>query len=205
MRKINIAIISRNTFLRASLMAIIHDLTRASDALTIEFSGHSSELSAQDIIIAEILPGEIHLCNTSIKNRKKNSSVIILHRYDELPEKTRIVNCLKDVTFVPVRTVNIDSLREIIGRALARSEEPESKRALDSTSICANCPHKSLSPSQVVVAHGLMNGFDIGKISALHQLSPKTVIYHKNQIMEKYGLNNHYDFFQFINVLKERG
>jgi uncharacterized membrane protein len=48
--------------------------------------------------------------------------VIILHRYDELPEKTRIVNCLKDVTFVPVRTVNIDSLREIIGRALARSE-----------------------------------------------------------------------------------
>lgn len=116
MRKINIAIISRNTFLRASLMAIIHDLTRASDALTIEFSGHSSELSAQDIIIAEILPGEIHLCNTSIKNRKKNSSVIILHRYDELPEKTRIVNCLKDVTFVPVRTVNIDSLREIIGR-----------------------------------------------------------------------------------------
>ena len=95
MRKINIAIISRNTFLRASLMAIIHDLTRASDALTIEFSGHSSELSAQDIIIAEILPGEIHLCNTSIKNRKKNSSVIILHRYDELPEKTRIVNCLK--------------------------------------------------------------------------------------------------------------
>lgn len=193
MRKINIAIISRNTFLRASLMAIIHDLTRASDALTIEFSGHSSELSAQDIIIAEILPGEIHLCNTSIKNRKKNSSVIILHRYDELPEKTRIVNCLKDVTFVPVRTVNIDSLREIIGRAL------------DSTSICANCPHKSLSPSQVVVAHGLMNGFDIGKISALHQLSPKTVIYHKNQIMEKYGLNNHYDFFQFISVLKERG
>ena len=187
MRKINIAIISRNTFLRASLMAIIHDLTRASDALTIEFSG------------------EIHLCNTSIKNRKKNSSVIILHRYDELPEKTRIVNCLKDVTFVPVRTVNIDSLREIIGRALARSEEPESKRALDSTSICANCPHKSLSPSQVVVAHGLMNGFDIGKISALHQLSPKTVIYHKNQIMEKYGLNNHYDFFQFISVLKERG
>ena len=34
-----------------------------------------------------------------------------------------------------------------------------------------------------------------------HQLSPKTVIYHKNQIMEKYGLNNHYDFFQFISVL----
>ncbi|VTN04256.1 Uncharacterised protein [Raoultella ornithinolytica] len=71
MRKINIAIISRNTFLRASLMAIIHDLTRASDALTIEFSGHSSELSAQDIIIAEILPGEIHLCNTSIKTVRK--------------------------------------------------------------------------------------------------------------------------------------
>ncbi|MEX9938440.1 helix-turn-helix transcriptional regulator, partial [Providencia rettgeri] len=66
-------------------------------------------------------------------------------------------------------------------------------------------PHKSLSPSQVVLAHGLMNGFDIGKISGLHRLSPKTVIYHKNQIMEKYGLNNHYDFFQFISVLKERG
>ncbi|QDI07822.1 Bacterial regulatory protein, luxR family [Klebsiella electrica] len=205
MRKISIAIISRNTFLKASLMAIVNDLTRTRDDLTIRFSGHSSELSAADIIIAEILPGEIHLCNTSIKNRKQNSSVIILHSYDELPEKTRIVNCLKDVTFVPVKAVNIDSMREIIARALKKNEQPESKRAVDSASICANCPHKSLSPSQVVVAHGLMNGFDIGKISALHQISPKTVIYHKNQIMEKYGLNNHHDFFQFISVLKERG
>ncbi|WP_434643756.1 helix-turn-helix transcriptional regulator [Klebsiella sp. I138] len=205
MRKISIAIISRNTFLRASLMAIVNELTQARDDLMVRFTTAADELSAQDIIIAEVLPGEIHLCNISIKNRKKNSSVIILHSYDSLPEKHRIVNCLKDVTFVPVRLVNVDRMHDIINKALKMSEQPALKGAIDPALICANCPHKTLSPSQVVVAHGLINGFDIRKISTLHQISPKVVLYHKKQIMEKYGLNNHYDFFQFINLLKERG
>ncbi|MFW8172210.1 transcriptional regulator, partial [Klebsiella pneumoniae] len=33
---------------------------------------------------------------------------------------------------------------------------------------------------------------------------PKTITWHKSKIMEKYSLNNNYDFFQFINLLKER-
>lgn len=205
MRNIRIAIVSRNTFLRASLMAIIDNLTQASDGLTVSFTHATSELSSQDIIITELLPGEIHLCNISIKNRKKNSEVIILHRYETLPEKRHIVNCLKDVTFVPLSTVDVDEMGDIIGKALKRSVEPTATPAFDPALICANCPHKTLSPSQVVVAHGLMNGFDIGKISTLHQITPKVVIYHKNQIMEKYGLNNHSDFFQFIHLLKQRG
>ncbi|WP_174507929.1 helix-turn-helix transcriptional regulator [Klebsiella oxytoca] len=205
MRNISIAIVSRNTFLRASLMAIINELTQASDGLTVSFTHVASELADQDIIITELLPGEIHLCNISIKNRKKNSEVIILHRYETLPEKSRIVNCLKDVTFVPLRTVSLDGMADIIAKALKRRADPTVTPAFDPALICANCPHKTLSPSQVVVAHGLMNGFDIGKISTLHQITPKVVVYHKNQIMEKYGLNNHSDFFQFIHLLKQRG
>ncbi|MDM7235935.1 transcriptional regulator, partial [Klebsiella grimontii] len=32
----------------------------------------------------------------------------------------------------------------------------------------------------------------------------KTITWHKSKIMEKYRLNNYHDFFQFINLLKER-
>ncbi|HCI5763803.1 MULTISPECIES: helix-turn-helix transcriptional regulator [Klebsiella] len=205
MRNISIAIVSRNTFLRVSLMAIINDLIQASDGLNVRFTCATRELTDQDIIITELLPGEIHLCNLSIKNRKKHSSVIILHRYDVLPEKSSIVNCLKDVTFVALRTANVAGMADIIAKALKKTENPTLTPAFDPALICANCPHKTLSPSQVFVAHGLMNGFDIRKISALHQITPKVVVYHKNQIMEKYGLNNHSDFFQFIHLLKERG
>lgn len=204
MKKINIAINTRNTFLRESLVAIVNELISRSGNLKAAFSYKHNDFLDKDIIIAEVLPGEIYLCNTSIKNRKKNSSVIILHSYDKLPEKELIVNCLKGVTFVSIKAVNIDKMFEIIAHELKRSELLPLTQKIDSQLICTNCPHKMLSKSQVAVATGIIHGFDIGKISALNKVTPKTITWHKSKIMEKYSLNNNYDFFQFINLLKER-
>ncbi|EMO8812700.1 MULTISPECIES: helix-turn-helix transcriptional regulator [Klebsiella] len=204
MKKINIAINTRNTFLRESLVAIINELISRSGNLKAAFSYKHNDFLDKDIIIAEVLPGEIYLCNTSIKNRKKNSSVIILHSYDKLPEKELIVNCLKGVIFVSIKAVNIDKMFEIIAHELKRSELLPLAQRIDSPLICTNCPHKMLSKSQVAVATGIIHGFDIGKISALNKVTPKTITWHKSKIMEKYSLNNNYDFFQFINLLKER-
>ncbi|AID91196.1 transcriptional regulator [Klebsiella michiganensis] len=204
MKKINIAINTRNTFLRESLVAIVNELISRSGNLKAAFSYKHNDFLDKDIIIAEVLPGEIYLCNTSIKNRKKNSSVIILHSYDKLPEKELIVNCLKGVTFVSIKAVNIDKMFEIIAHELKRSELLPLTQRIDSPLICTNCPHKMLSKSQVAVATGIIHGFDIGKISALNKVTPKTITWHKSKIMEKYSLNNNYDFFQFINLLKER-
>ncbi|MBZ7916279.1 helix-turn-helix transcriptional regulator [Klebsiella michiganensis] len=204
MKKINIAINARNTFLRESLVAIVNELISRSGNLKAAFSYKHNDFLDKDIIIAEVLPGEIYLCNTSIKNRKKNSSVIILHSYDKLPEKELIVNCLKGVIFVSIKAVNIDKMFEIIAHELKRSELLPLAQRIDSPLICTNCPHKMLSKSQVAVATGIIHGFDIGKISALNKVTPKTITWHKSKIMEKYSLNNNYDFFQFINLLKER-
>lgn len=204
MKKINIAINTRNTFLRESLVAIVNELISRSGNLKAAFSYKHNDFLDKDIIIAEVLPGEIYLCNTSIKNRKKNSSVIILHSYDKLPEKELIVNCLKGVIFVSIKAVNIDKMFEIIAHELKRSELLPLAQRIDSPLICTNCPHKMLSKSQVAVAIGIIHGFDIGKISALNKVTPKTITWHKSKIMEKYSLNNNYDFFQFINLLKER-
>ena len=204
MKKINIAINTRNTFLRESLVAIVNELISRSGNLKAAFSYKHNDFLDKDIIIAEVLPGEIYLCNTSIKNRKKNSSVIILHSYDKLPEKELIVNCLKGVIFVSIKAVKIDKMFEIIAHELKRSELLPLTQRIDSPLICTNCPHKMLSKSQVAVATGIIHGFDIGKISALNKVTPKTITWHKSKIMEKYSLNNNYDFFQFINLLKER-
>lgn len=204
MKKINIAINTRNTFLRESLVAIVNELISRSGNLKAVFSYKHNDFLDKDIILAEVLPGEIYLCNTSIKNRKKNSSVIILHSYDKLPEKELIVNCLKGVIFVSIKAVNIDKMFEIIAHELKRSELLPLAQRIDSPLICTNCPHKMLSKSQVAVATGIIHGFDIGKISALNKVTPKTITWHKSKIMEKYSLNNNYDFFQFINLLKER-
>ncbi|HCZ9099364.1 TPA: transcriptional regulator [Klebsiella michiganensis] len=204
MKKINIAINTRNTFLRESLVAIVNELISRSGNLKAAFSYKHNDFLDKDIIIAEVLPGEIYLCNTSIKSRKKNSSVIILHSYDKLPEKELIVNCLKGVIFVSIKAVNIDKMFEIIAHELKRSELLPLAQRIDSPLICTNCPHKMLSKSQVAVATGIIHGFDIGKISALNKVTPKTITWHKSKIMEKYSLNNNYDFFQFINLLKER-
>ncbi|WP_370429275.1 helix-turn-helix transcriptional regulator [Klebsiella michiganensis] len=204
MKKINIAINTRNTFLRESLVAIVNELISRSGNLKAAFSYKHNDFLDKDIIIAEVLPGEIYLCNTSIKNRKKNSSVIILHSYDKLPEKELIVNCLKGVIFVSIKAVNIDKMFEIIAHELKRSELLPLTQRIDSPLICTNCPHKMLSKSQVAVATGIIHGFDIGKISALNKVTPKTITWHKSKIMEKYSLNNNYDFFQFINIAHEK-
>lgn len=204
MKKINIAINTKNTFLRESLVSMINELIRHNRHLHVTFSYKHNDFSDKDMIIAEVLPGEIYLCNTSIKNRKTGSSVIILHSYDPLPEKERIVNCLKGVTFVSIKSVPINKMFDIIAGELKKSENLLPTPTATSELICSNCPHKMLSRSQVAVASGIIHGFDIGKISALHNVTPKTIVWHKSKIMEKYRLNNNYDFFQFINLLKER-
>lgn len=204
MKRIHIAINTKNTFLRESLVSMVNELIRSNANLDVNFSYKHNDFLDKDIIIAEVLPGEIYLCNTSIKNRKKNSSVIILHSYDKLPEKELIVNCLKGVIFVSIKSVNIDKMFEIIAHELRKSENRPLAQTQDSALTCTNCPHKMLSRSQVAVATGIIHGFDISKISALNKVSIKTTTWHKSKIMEKFSLNNNYDFFQFMNLLKER-
>lgn len=41
------------------------------DDMRARFSWRNNDLSDEDIIICEVIPGEIYLCNTLIKNRKK--------------------------------------------------------------------------------------------------------------------------------------
>ena len=173
MKKVNIAINTRNTFLRESLVSVVNELISRSGNLKVAFSYKHNDFLDKDIIIAEVLPGEIYLCNTSIKNRKKNSSVIILHSYDKLPEKELIVNCLKGVIFVSIKSVNIDEMFEIIAQELKRSEILPDAQSSDSTLVCTHCPHKMLSKSQAAVATGIIDGFDIIKISALNKVTPK--------------------------------
>ncbi len=105
MRNINVTINTRNAFVRESLVAMVNDLTRGD--LRARFSWRNTDLSAEDIIICEVIPGEIYLCNTLIKNRKRGSSLIILHSYDQLPEDEFMINCLKGVIFVSLRKVRI--------------------------------------------------------------------------------------------------
>ena len=93
---------------------------------------------------------------------------------------------------------------EIIAQELKRSEILPDAQSSNSTLVCTHCPHKMLSKSQAAVATGIIDGFDIIKISALNKVTPKTITWHKSKIMEKYRLNNNHDFFQFINLLKER-
>lgn len=102
MRNINVTINTRNSFVRESLVAMVNDLAHGD--LQARFSWLNNDLSGEDIIIYEVIPGEIYLCNSLIKNRKKGSSLIILHSYEQLPEDDFMINCLKGVIFVSLKT-----------------------------------------------------------------------------------------------------
>ncbi|HBT1438822.1 TPA: transcriptional regulator [Klebsiella pneumoniae subsp. ozaenae] len=202
MRNINVTINTRNSFVRESLVAMVNDLAHGD--LQARFSWLNNDLSGEDIIIYEVIPGEIYLCNSLIKNRKKGSSLIILHSYEQLPEDDFMINCLKGVIFVSLKTASIPQLLAIIKSELQHCMEP---LAIDSVSrelSCASCSHRVLSRSQTAVVHGILEGLDMSKIAALQRVTPRTAAYHKNKIMEKYRLNNNHEFFQFMNLLRER-
>ncbi|CAM3809188.1 helix-turn-helix transcriptional regulator [Klebsiella sp. 10982] len=202
MRNINVTINTRNTFVRESLVAMVNDLTR--DDMQTRFSWRNDDLSGEDIIIYEAIPGEIYLCNSLIKNRKKGSSLIILHSYEQLPEDDFMINCLKGVIFVSLKTASIPQLLAIIKSELQHCMDPLAIDAASRELSCASCPHRVLSRSQTAVVHGILEGLDMSKIAALQRVTPRTAAYHKNKIMEKYRLNNNHDFFQFMNLLRER-
>lgn len=65
MKTINIAINTKNTFLRESLVSMVNELIRSNANLDVNFSYKHNDFLDKDIIIAEVLPGEIYLCNTS--------------------------------------------------------------------------------------------------------------------------------------------
>lgn len=71
MRNINVTINTRNSFVRESLVAMVNDLAHGD--LQARFSWLNNDLSGEDIIIYEVIPGEIYLCNSMIKNRKKEA------------------------------------------------------------------------------------------------------------------------------------
>ncbi|ASV19458.1 transcriptional regulator [Klebsiella quasivariicola] len=202
MRNINVTINTRNTFVRESLVAMVNDLTR--DDMQTRFSWRNDDLSGEDIIIYEVIPGEIYLCNSLIKNRKKGSSLIVLHSYEQLPEDDFMINCLKGVIFVSLKTASIPQLLAIIKSELQHCMDPLAIDAASRELSCASCPHRVLSRSQTAVVHGILEGLDMSKIAALQRVTPRTAAYHKNKIMEKYRLNNNHDFFQFMNLLRER-
>ncbi|WP_281076577.1 helix-turn-helix transcriptional regulator [Klebsiella quasivariicola] len=202
MRNINVTINTRNTFVRESLVAMVNDLAR--DDMQTRFSWRNNDLSGEDIIIYEVIPGEIYLCNSLIKNRKKGSSLIILHSYEQLPEDDFMINCLKGVIFVSLKTASIPQLLAIIKSELEHCMDPLAIDAASRELSCASCPHRVLSRSQTAVVHGILEGLDMSKIAALQRVTPRTAAYHKNKIMEKYRLNNNHDFFQFMNLLRER-
>ncbi len=56
MRNINVTINTRNAFVRESLVAMVNDLTRGD--LRARFPGVYTDLSAEDIIICEVIPGK---------------------------------------------------------------------------------------------------------------------------------------------------
>lgn len=200
MRNINVTINTRNAFVRESLVAMVNDLTRGD--LRARFSWRNTDLSAEDIIICEVIPGEIYLCNTLIKNRKRGSSLIILHSYDQLPEDEFMINCLKGVIFVSLKTASIPQLLTIIKSELQHCMTPWLPTHRLGTQLLLS--HRVLSRSQTAVVHGILEGLDMSKIAALQRVSPRTAAYHKNKIMEKYSLNNNHEFFQFMNLLRER-
>lgn len=137
MRNINVTINTRNTFVRESLMAMVNDLTQGE--IRARFSWRNNDLSGEDIIICEVIPGEIYLCNTLIKNRKKGSSLIILHSYDQLPEDDFMINCLKGVIFVSLKTASIPQLLTIIKSELQHcmSRQPPTPRVGNSAAPAA--------------------------------------------------------------------
>ncbi len=149
MRNINVTINTRNTFVRESLVAMVNDLSR--DEMRARFSWRNNDLSDEDIIICEVIPGEIYLCNTLIKNRKKGSSLIILHSYDQLPEDDFMINCLKGVIFVSLKTASIPQLLAIIKSELQHCMDPSATDATSRELSCASCPHRVLSRSQTAV------------------------------------------------------
>lgn len=55
MRNINVTINTRNTFVRESLVAMVNDLSR--DDMRARFSWRNNDLSDEDIIICEVIPG----------------------------------------------------------------------------------------------------------------------------------------------------
>ena len=201
MRNINVTINTRNAFVRESLVAMVNDLTRGD--LRARFSWRNTDLSAEDIIICEVIPGEIYLCNTLIKNRKRGSSLIILHSYDQLPEDEFMINCLKGVIFVSLKTASIPQLLTIIKSELQHCMTPTvpTPQAGNSAAPAVRIAcYRDRRPRGARYSRRL----DISKIAALQRVSPRTAAYHKNKIMEKYSLNNNHEFFQFMNLLRER-
>lgn len=69
MRNINVTINTRNAFVRESLVAMVN--MTSPGAICGRVFWRNTDLSAEDIIICEVIPGEIYLCNTLIKNRKR--------------------------------------------------------------------------------------------------------------------------------------
>lgn len=105
MRNINVIINICNVFVCELLVVMVNDFIWGD--LWVCFFWCNIDLLVEDIIICEVIFGEIYLCNILIKNRKRGSLLIIFYSYDQLLEDEFMINCLKGVIFVLLKMVSI--------------------------------------------------------------------------------------------------
>ncbi|PXK73549.1 helix-turn-helix transcriptional regulator [Klebsiella variicola] len=204
MKNFNVTINTQNSFMRDALVILTQQVVKEVGDVEVVFSYALDDYSSTDILIREIVSGEIFLCNYEIKNRKQGCAVILLHNFESLPEHESIVNCMKDSTFISLKVTNSTQILNVIEKVFRNSLVGVEKNTDPQLLTCSGCPHRQLSVCQKEVIKGISEGFGMGQIAYSQRVSRRTTAFHKNRILEKFNLNNNQELFHFVNLLRVR-
>jgi len=154
-------------------------------------------VSAADIIILALCPGETLTCVPELKARKKG---IVIGLVDDERRFSAFTSCFQDIIFIS-RRAPLGQVSEMLFIAWYRTQLPGYRWQHNG---CFECRHKILSPQQIRVTVNFYRGFSVGQIADVLRTSDKTIFTHKYLLMQKFDLRSDYELMALIHRMVEK-
>ncbi|MGU3525034.1 helix-turn-helix transcriptional regulator [Enterobacteriaceae bacterium C23F] len=194
-----ILIISNNSFFSLAIQNILLGYFYGEAMISVAERPSSREVAESDVVFMTLLPGEQFLCHLALQHRRSGGKLVLLVKDKEYIKHQSLPYCLEDACIIDSKTTVIDFFylysSLIKGQACSNSKQ---------SGACFNCPCGYLTPCQLKVLHGFMQGNAIADIASTLGISEKTAYTQKRKVTERFKIKSDqelYDLFKDLRLI----
>lgn len=197
----NIIIKCEDSFYKQGLFALLGDIFhKERKQQTLIFADYQPDtIMTADIIISVLRPGEQYICHPELYTAKPGLMIGLIKK-GHRPARGELPDCLNQMILV-AKDVTVEQMKKVVkhyGLFMQHGQVAGLKRS------CAFCPHRTFTARQHRMIHLLLSGLNSQQIGEKMNIGHKTVLAHRNALMNKFRLRSDCDLVQFLAALKEK-
>ncbi|HCM7229824.1 TPA: response regulator transcription factor [Klebsiella aerogenes] len=192
---IKVVVSLADAYLRLAMVSLVCQEMPASQVSEFSWSLERTSVQKADIIIADLTPGGLLLCDPRLAERRPGCRVILVT--GQLQVLFPLLPCMDTLGLIDTRAP-LRFAAGVVRSGLLNRTSPLPPE------VCQYCRSLRPAPAQQRVADCLFRGMNCRETARQLALRTKTVYAHKRAIMVRFGLQNDYDLCAFLRIQQKK-